>query len=278
MKDQIDLSKMQSVPEIGIYGFQRLRRYWKEPTSEMWDEIWSKTDEEGYWQSSLKGELLEEHRKTFLKYLPSTAKVLEAGCGVGQVVLALRARGYDCVGLDYAEKIISNLNNKFPEVPFVRGDIRSLPYDAESFDGYISLGVIEHFTEGQDKMLQEAARVIKTGGYIFLSVPCLNEYRKLRIKLKTYKKTNFEPTAPYFESCFSEEELTYLLKIAGFEKVDKIYINPVMTFAQESPIRGIYKLIEDKRYIRSAIDRILKFFLPESWFGHMIMIVAKKST
>jgi ubiquinone/menaquinone biosynthesis C-methylase UbiE len=161
MKDQIDLSEMHSVPVVGPNGFQRLRRYWKEPSGEMWDEIWSKTDAESYWKNSLKGDLLQEYKKTFLKYLKKGSKVLEAGCGVGQVVLAMRSRGYDCVGLDYAEKIINILNNKFPEVPFHKGDIRELPYENYTFDGYISLGVIEHFTEGQDLMLNEAARILR---------------------------------------------------------------------------------------------------------------------
>jgi hypothetical protein len=85
------------------------------------------------------------------------------------------------------------------------------------------------------------------------------------------------PVAPYFESCFSEEELTFLLKNAGFKKVDRIFINPVMCFVQETPfIRPLYKFIEDKRYIRSFFDKILKFILPRRWFGHKIMIIARK--
>jgi ubiquinone/menaquinone biosynthesis C-methylase UbiE len=99
------------------------------------------------------------------------------------VVLALRARGFDCYGLDYADKIIGILNKKFPEVPFSCGDIRMLPYYEESFDAYISLGLIEHFVNGQDQILQVAARVVKSGGYIFLQVPYLNPFRKLKIKL-----------------------------------------------------------------------------------------------
>ena len=50
-----------------------------------------------------------------------------------------------------------------------------------------------------------------------------------------------------------------------------------MTFVQETPIRSLYRFIEDKRYIRAGIDRVLKMFLPQRWFGHMIMVVAKKN-
>lgn len=277
MPDQIDLSKMQSFPVMGTNGYDRLHRYWREPTGEMWDEIWNKTPSADYWSGSLSGQLASDQKRLFLKYLPKGSKLLEAGCGVGQVVLALRARGFDCYGLDFAENIIKLLNKQFPDVPFHCGDIRSLPYEDASFGGYISLGVIEHFTNGQDVMLNEAARVIKPGGYIFVSVPVLNKYRKLRIKLGLYGNQT-EISQPFFESCLSVEELESLLRDAGFEPVERSYMNTVMTFAQESPIRPLYRLIEDVRYVRGAVDRALRLLLPKSWFGHMVMVVARRNS
>jgi ubiquinone/menaquinone biosynthesis C-methylase UbiE len=276
MKDQIDLSKMESIPTLNPNGFFRLHRYWREPSNEMWDEIWSKTDELSYWEDSLKGELLKEYENVFLKYMSPNDRVLEAGSGIGQVVLALRARGFDCYGLDYAEKIISILNSKFPHVPFHLGDIRNLPYDPDFFDSYISLGVIEHFTEGQQQMLTEACRVIKPSGHIFLSVPYLNPYRKLLVKLNLYKPKSYVPKLPYFETCFSKEELKFLFESTGFTILDYAYINPIMPFVQESWLRPFYRFIEDKRFLRSLVDKILNLILPKLYFGHMIMVIAKK--
>lgn len=199
--------------------------------------------------------------------------MLEAGCGVGQVVLALRARGYDCHGIDYAKSTIELLNTEFPDVPFYYGDIRSIPYDNAFFDGYISLGVIEHFVNGQQEMINEAARVLKTGGYIFISVPALNRFRKFRIRLGSYQTKS---DMPFFESCISKEEMLFLLKNAGLDFIDVIMTNPVMTFVQETRLRPLYRHIEDVRYVRGAVDRLLSMILPRSWFGHMMMIVARK--
>ena len=264
---------MQSVPFMGQTGHLRLHRHWREPTSVMWDEIWNNTPAADYWRSSLQGELADDYERLFLKYLPKQAKLLEAGCGLGQVVLAMRARGFDCYGLDLAESVIANLSRNFPGVPFHQGDIRKLPYSDASFDGYISLGVIEHFIEGQEGMLREAARVTKPGGYIFVSVPALNGYRRFRCRYNLYDDT---ATEPFFESCLSVEELEALLRNAGFYPVEHSYTNTVMTFAQESPIRPLYRLIEDARYLRGAVDRALRWVLPKSWFGHMVMVVAKR--
>lgn len=273
VKDQIDLSTMQSVPVKGPYGFLRLNRYWREPSGEMWDEIWKNTASKEYWRQALTGSLGADYERLFEKYLVKGNRLLEAGCGVGQVVLALRARGFDCHGLDYAKEVIDLLKGEFPDVPFAQGDIRALPQPNEYFDGYISLGVIEHFLDGQEGMLREAARVLKPGGYVFISVPALNSYRKLRIRLGSYKD---QAEAPFFESCISVEELNSLLLSAGLLPVEVSYQNAVMTFAQETPIRPIYRYIEDVRYVRGAVDRLLRFLLPRSWFGHMVMVVARK--
>jgi ubiquinone/menaquinone biosynthesis C-methylase UbiE len=193
---------------------------------------------------------------------------------VGQVVLAMRANGYNCFGLDFASSTIQMLNNEFPDVPFHKGDIRCLPYEDKSFDGYVSLGVIEHFTEGQDLMLSEAARVVKPGGLIFVSVPALNGWRKFRCRFGLY---DTEATDPFFESCLSVEEFELLLINAGFTPVERSFQNTVMTFAQETPVRPLYRYIEDIRYVRGAIDRLLRFMLPKSLFGHMIMVVGQRN-
>lgn len=50
-----------------------------------------------------------------------------------------------------------------------------------------------------------------------------------------------------------------------------------MTFAQETPLRPFYLRIEDVRYVRGAVDRLLSLVLPESLFGHMVMMVARRN-
>jgi ubiquinone/menaquinone biosynthesis C-methylase UbiE len=273
MPDLINLSNMESVPSTSEYGFMRLNRFWQEPDGEMWDGIWENTDKNEYWSEALEGNLLPEYKELFLKYFQPNQKILEAGCGVGQVVLAMRKHGFDCHGLDFAEAIIKILNKKFPDIPFDQGDIRELPYEDKSFDGYISLGVIEHFLSGQKLMLAEAARIIKPGGHIILSVPALNEFRKSKIKNNKY---NVVPSKPFFESCISHEELKSLLLEVGFDPIDYKYLNPVMPFVQETQINKLYQYIEDTRYLRSIVDRVLNFILPTNHFGHMIMVVARR--
>ena len=258
---------------LWVGPYLRIRRFWQAPTENFWDRLWENTPTATYWSESLAGGGLGEYAGLYERTLPPAGAVLEAGCGAGQVVLGLRARGYDAHGLDNAPRVIEVLREAFPEVPFDLGDIRSLPYEDASFDGYVSLGVIEHFTSGQLEILREAHRVLRPRGHVFISVPAVNGFRRLRARLGRYRDSS---DAPFFEDCYSEEELVALIDEAGFEVGDVVYTNPVMTFVQETFLRRPYRFIEDKPRIRALVDRILRRILPRRWFGHMIMVVGQK--
>jgi SAM-dependent methyltransferase len=273
MPDQIDLSRMDTVLVDGPYGFQRLERYCEAPTDEYWDDLWKHTDAASYWSRARQGKRLGDFGYLYLKHLNKGAQILEAGCGLGQVVISLRALGYDCHGLDFAEETIANLKSVFPDVPFHLGDIRALPLQDGTYDGYVSLGVIEHFHDGQLGMLQEASRILKPGGFAFVSVPFYNGYRQLRTRMGTWKD---ETNRDFFEACLSLDELKHLMDQSGFDFVEAGYSNPVMTFVQETPLRPLYRPIEDVRYVRGGIDRVLHKILPLRYFSHMVMAVGQK--
>jgi SAM-dependent methyltransferase len=272
MKDQLDLSTMESVA-VDRDGFLRIRRYWKPPSESFWDDIWRNTPSRHYWSRALRGQGLGDFGPLYMRYLAPGASILEAGCGLGHVVLAFRALGFNAQGLDFATKTITLLNAAFPEVPIQHGDVRDLPYRSGIFDAYVSLGVIEHFEAGQEGILSEAARVLRPGGVLFLSVPAVNGYRRWRAGRGGYAG---RPTTEFFEDCYSAEELRALVTAAGFSPLELSFGNPVMTFAQETWVRPLYWHLEGTRLPRSAVDRVLRRLLPRRWFGHMMMIVARK--
>lgn len=175
--------------------------------------------------------------------------------------------------MDYADETIRELNTRFPAIPFHLGDVRTLPFADRSFDGMISLGVIEHFCNGQRQILSEAGRVLRGGAVLLVSVPFLNQYRLKKIQRGEYKT---HTTKPFFEDCFTKEELTCLLTEAGFDLMGFRASNPVMTFVQESRLRSAYRIVEDTRYPRSLVDRGLRLLLSEEHYGHMVVASAIK--
>ena len=100
------------------------------------------------------------------------AQVLHAGCGGGQVDQGLHEE-LRITALDISPEALVLYQVHNPEAHRVRhGDILALPFADASFDGYYSLGVIEHFTEQEiERILAEASRVLRPNGKVILFWP-----------------------------------------------------------------------------------------------------------
>src|SRR6266540_3316910 len=107
-------------------------------------------------------------------------RILEGGCGKGHFVYSLILRGYKAEGIDFAKQTIQEIHKVMPELPVRFDDVRKLSFPDNSFDGYWSLGVIEHFYAGYDDILDEMVRVIKPEGYLFVTFPHLSVLRRLK--------------------------------------------------------------------------------------------------
>ena len=53
--------------------------------------------------------------------------------------------------MDFAEESVRRARLEYPGLDIREGDVRSLPFPAGHFDGYWSIGVIEHFWGGYDR-------------------------------------------------------------------------------------------------------------------------------
>jgi 2-polyprenyl-3-methyl-5-hydroxy-6-metoxy-1,4-benzoquinol methylase len=80
------------------------------------------------------------------KYLPyKNNRILEGGCGDGHLVDAMNYWGYKVVGVDFAPKTVAKIKEVMPGLDVRLGDVQALDFEDEYFDGYWSMGVIEHF-------------------------------------------------------------------------------------------------------------------------------------
>jgi ubiquinone/menaquinone biosynthesis C-methylase UbiE len=106
------------------------------------------------------------------KYFPSGANVLHAGCGSGQVDVDI-AKHVNITALDISNNaLIIYRQVHGAQCKTVLGNIFSLPFEDESFDGVYNLGVLEHFTENEiQQILTEFKRVLKHKGRIIILWP-----------------------------------------------------------------------------------------------------------
>jgi SAM-dependent methyltransferase len=95
-------------------------------------------------------------------------RVLDVGCGVGQVVAQLAADGVDAWGVDVAEANIAKSRAHTDRCLWYDG--KRLPFPDRHFAGVGALNVLEH-VEAPEDFIADVVRVTAPGGKIVLSSP-----------------------------------------------------------------------------------------------------------
>jgi SAM-dependent methyltransferase len=96
-----------------------------------------------------------------------TDRVLDAGCGTGQLSLPLFVLGVDVTGVDVSLAMVERARTKFADAHrsrFIVGDIRDLGLADNAFDLTIASKLFQHVANWQRGM-DEICRVTRAGGY-----------------------------------------------------------------------------------------------------------------
>lgn len=103
-------------------------------------------------------------------------RVLDYGCGAGDVVALLRGAGIDCVGCDVFYEGGAEDSNPATQAMIRAGDIQyidesgPLPYPPESFDLILANMVFEHVRD-LETVLGNLLRVLKPTGHVLAHFP-----------------------------------------------------------------------------------------------------------
>ncbi|KKP24474.1 MAG: S-adenosylmethionine (SAM)-dependent methyltransferase [candidate division TM6 bacterium GW2011_GWF2_28_16] len=254
-------------------------------------------------QALLKSCKNDEAIKITLEYLNNkNIKILEAGCGLGRVVKYLNDLGYKNVsGIEINKDSVNFLNNNYPELNIIYGDILDLKYKDNSFDVVLSYGVVEHFYDGPDKPLKSLYNVLCSGGIAIITVPSFNKLRKIKYYLRflDFRKYNFirrifkknllnknksnlgyfiEPEyGKFFEYRFTKKQFEDICKNAGFEIVKSLPIAHVDGFYHEVS-KNLVKFNNWEFKISIVSNFLNNFFKKIPFFhNHMHMCILKKN-
>lgn len=214
------------------------------------------------------------------RHLPPGATVLEGGCGRGNKVKALTDAGYAAIGVDFAPRTVAQAKIVYPDVDVRQGDVRALPFPDQFFDGYWSIGVIEHFWGGYDAILAEAARVLKTGGFLFLTAPWLSPFRQHRARVCGYESQDFE-TEPesFYQFALGRSEVGRALVRHGFRLLRWRGLASEVSMQEDMPRlqTQVEWLLGSRGSIFKRVLRKLVARAADSYCGHSFLAIAQRT-
>ncbi len=109
---------------------------------------------------------------------PSGGLLLEIGVGTGRIAIPLAESGFRIVGVDVAEKMLTQLRKKGNQsaIRALFGDARTLPFAENSFHAVIAVHVFHLLLENLRDVIEEVRRVLSEGGSLLFG----GEQRLLR--------------------------------------------------------------------------------------------------
>ncbi|WP_153546159.1 class I SAM-dependent methyltransferase [Streptomyces sp. RB17] len=104
--------------------------------------------------------------------VPAGARVLDAGCGTGRVMIRLAELGYDCVGVDLDASMLAVAQRQAPELPWFQADLAGFEPDAlgvaADFDLVLAAGnVFPLLAAGTEAtVVRRLAAALRPGGLL----------------------------------------------------------------------------------------------------------------
>jgi ubiquinone/menaquinone biosynthesis C-methylase UbiE len=169
-------------------------------------------------------------------------KVLDAGCGRGETLLAIARAGAEPYGLDYSQSAVELTNEMLSDYPGAdvrQGDVTALPWPDQTFDRVQFSDVIEHLDPAQTvPALSEFHRVLKPGGFLLVHTapnvlfmkygwPLSRPFVRLAGHREIADKVDhwFKIAEEYHVNEQGIHSLRRALKQAGFER-SKVWLDP----------------------------------------------------
>lgn len=173
----------------------------------------------------------------FKKYIKEGDRIIDVGCGNGRLLELFKGENINYTGVDISDRLINLARKKHPDNNFVVADNLNLPFSDNNFDKVFSIAVLHTIPSNQlrEKAIIELKRILKPGGFLFITVwdvwrkdtlPEFLKYSFLKLigKSKLDFKDAFIPwadkTKRYYHF-FTKKELINLTGKAGFGIMEK---------------------------------------------------------
>jgi SAM-dependent methyltransferase len=163
---------------------------------------------------------------------PIHGRVLDAGCGAGNMTKALKRERPDLelVGMDVSRRSIDQALASSEGVRFEVGNVEHPPTALGRFDAVVMFDVLEHLAH-PERALDAVARVLKPGGLFHLALPLEDQPWTLHRYLR---RRGWQAKVRHsgHVQAFSADSFRALAAAAGFDVARVRYSShPLLTFA-----------------------------------------------
>lgn len=165
-----------------------------------------------------KRDFLSPHLAKTLEYLMeknNLKSVLDVGCGTGLLVSYLDKKGYRSIGCDNSESAVRSARKINKKGTIISASATKLPFAKNSFDLVTAISLVEHLTKRETLLfIDEAKRILTTGGFIFIVTP--NYASPFRI---IQGKKWFAWQDPTHINFYTPQKLTKIITKKGFGNI-----------------------------------------------------------
>ncbi|WP_435207446.1 class I SAM-dependent methyltransferase [Micromonospora sp. bgisy143] len=129
----------------------------------------------------------------WLSRLPSTARIIDYGCGYGRITGLAQQHGFaDVEGVDTSVRLIDKARQRHPTLSFrVLTDPPALPYPDASVDAVLLFAVLTCVPTdvGQQQLISELTRVLRPSGLLYVSDLLLQTDQRNQARYQQHAET-----------------------------------------------------------------------------------------
>lgn len=143
-------------------------------------------------------------------------KILDVGCGNGNLFTFLSDEKYELYGIDFSENMIREAkNNCKQKAEFFVADAENLPFNDNTFDIVVCNASFHHYIH-PNTVLEEMHRVLKDGGKLLIGDP----YMPTIVRPVVNLFTKFSDSGDYH--FYGLDEMKKLFRKNGFNPISSI--------------------------------------------------------
>ncbi len=156
------------------------------------------------------------------KHLRGEGRLLDVGCGRGELVYTATRLGWEAYGVDANPAFVAFAKERFGLANLVVARDGDLPFEPGTFDAISLNAVLEHMADPQ-RVLRQVHQLLRLGGVLYVEVPneSVLRFRAMDVALRligSHHTTHLSPfTSPYHINGFTPKSIRCALQQAGYE-------------------------------------------------------------